>query len=216
MKTSIQVFILFLLMIFSASCSNDGQPSGFDYGKVENNKYTNSFFDFEMSVPTGWSVQSREQTENLSKVGKDLMAGDDENMKAAIDASTINSANLLAVFKHDLKTAVKYNPNLMMIAENLKNAPDIKTGADYLAHTRNFLKQSQMKHDHIDDASKKEMIGGKEFYSMNVTINYNGMQIHQTYYSSIQKGFSLVATISYIDNTQKKVLQDAVKSISFN
>jgi len=216
MKTGTQIFVLFLLMVLSFSCDNQGHPAGFDYGKVENNKYTNSFFNFEMSVPTNWSVQSREQTDNLSKIGKDMVSGSNKKMKEVLDASEINSANLLAAFKYDLKTAVQYNPNLMIVAENLKNAPDIKTGGDYLAHTRNFLKQSQVPHDHIDDASKKTTIGGKEFYSMSVIVNYMGLKIHQTYYATILDGFSVVTTISYIDENQKKELQNAVNSITFN
>ena len=215
MKTYIQFVTLSLLFTVSFGCKTDGGQSGFDYGKVENGKYVNAFFDFEMTIPVGWSVQSREQTENLSKIGKDMLTGGDENMKTAIDASQISSANLLAVFKHDLRTAVQYNPNIMVIVENLKNAPDIKTGADYLTNTRNFLKQSQMKHDHIDEAFQQKTIGGAEFYVMNVVVNYGGIQIHQTYYATIQKGFGLVATIAYLNDNEKIELQKAVNSMSF-
>ena len=215
MKTGIRLFALSLLLVFVFGCKKESQ-SGFDYGEVKNGKYVNSYFDFEMTVPEGWSVQSREQTDNLSKIGKDMVTGSDENLKAAIDASQITSATLLAVFQHDLRTAVKYNPNIMLVAENLSKAPNIKTGADYLTNTRNFLKQSQMKHDHIDDAFQKKTIGGAEFHVMNVVVNYGGIQIHQTYYATIQNGFGLVATIAYLNNAEKVVLQNAVNSISFN
>ena len=216
MKTSFQFILISLFLTISFSCKEDGANSGFDYGKAENGKYVNSYFDFEMTIPEGWSVQSREQTDNLSKIGKDMVTGSDENMKAAIDASEINSATLLAVFRHDLRTPVKYNPNIVLVAENLSKAPNIKTGADYLTNTRNFLKQSQMKHDHIDDVFQQKTIGGAEFYVMNVIVNYGGIQIHQTYYATIQKGFGIVATIAYLNDNEKVALQKAVNSISFN
>ena len=215
MKTNIQFLAIILLSAFAISCTNEGKPAGFDYGKVENNKYVNSFFDFEMNIPEGWSVQSREQTENLTKIGRDMVAGGNSKINEVLDASEVNSANLLAAFKYDLKTAVQYNPNLMLVAENLQAAPQIKTGADYLANTRNFLKQSQMPHEHIDGMSRQTIINGKDFHSMNVIVNYMGIKIHQTYFATIHKGFCVVATISFTNDGEKKELLDALKTMTF-
>jgi len=195
MKTRLNFIGLLFLTALITSCNSSGKPKNFDYGHIENNKYLNSFFGLELSLPNDWIVQSKEQTENLAKMGKDLVAGDDKNMKAVINAAEINSANLLAIFKHEVGTAVDYNPNFMLVAENLKNAPGIKNGSDYLFQSRQLLKHSQIQYDYIDENFKKEIINNQEFYLMNCSLNYMGLNINQRYYSTIQNGFCISAII---------------------
>ena len=207
---------IFLLLIIIASCNNQGKPKDFDYGRVENNQYINSFFDVKMTVPAGWIIQTKEQMDNLSKVGKELVTGDNSKMKAALKASEINTANLLSVFQYEVGSAVDYNPSLMLIAENIKHAPGIKTGKDYLFQTRKLLEQSQLKYDRLDTESTKEVINGMEFYKMNAEINYMGLTIKQIYYTTILNGFSFNVILSFINDQQKSELAEALNSMKFN
>ncbi|MCX6238486.1 MAG: hypothetical protein NTY07_13165 [Bacteroidia bacterium] len=104
----------------------------------------------------------------------------------------------------------------MLVAENLKNAPGIKNGSDYLFQSRKLLKQSQIQYDYIDEEFKKEIIDNQEFYLMNCSINYMGLNIKQKYYSTIQNGFCLSVIISFIDDEQKNVLEKIINSMEFN
>lgn len=207
------------LLIFSAlfaSCNPSGKANSFDYGHIENDKYLNSFFGLELTIPDGWVVQSKEKTEEISDLGKDLIAGDDENLKAALDASEINTANLLAVFKHELGAVVDYNPGFILVAENLNNAPGIKIGSDYLFQSRKLLENSQMEFEHIDEEFSREVVSNRDFDTMNCTINYMGFMIHQKYYSTIQNGFSISVIISFSDEDQKQELEQIVNSLVFS
>ena len=215
MRTKLNLIGLVLLAVLTFSCNSNSKPKDFDYGHVENNKYLNSFFGLELALPSDWVVQTKEQTDNLAKKGQELVAGDDKNMKAAIKVAEVNTANLLAVFKHEVGAAVDYNPSFMLVAENLQNAPGIKTGSDYLFQAKKILQQSQVQYDYIDDVFKKEMINNQEFYLMNCSIKYMGLTINQIYYSTIQNGFSIGAIISYIDDEQKNELGKIVKSMEF-
>jgi len=80
-------FILAIFFAPLASCNS--QPENFDYGRVEDGTYRNDYFGFTFKLPANWVVQSKEQTQDLANTGKKLLAGDDENMKAAIQASEI-------------------------------------------------------------------------------------------------------------------------------
>ena len=208
-------FILILLIALITSCKTNEKPEGFDYGKVENNIYTNSFFDFKVTLPPQWVVQSQEQTEHLVEKGTDFIVGDNDNLKAVIKASEINSAYLLTVFQYEVASAVDYNPSIMLVAENLKLAPGIKTGSDYLFHTRKLLKQTQMQYNNIDGDFEKVMIDNQEFYKMNLDINHMGLNIKQSYYSTILNGFSVNAVISFVTEAQKDELDKIVYSIKF-
>lgn len=206
--------LLFLTVLFTC-CNQNEKSSGFDYGHVENNKYINSFFGLELTLPDNWIVQTKEQTENLTKAGKELVAGDNENLKALINASEVNSANLLSVFQYEVGSAVDYNPGFMLVVENLKNAPGIKNGSDYLFQSRKLLEQSQIKYSPIDDTFKKEIIDGQEFYTMDCSVDLTGHSITQRYYSTIKDGFCLSAIISFTNDEEENSLKKIINSMNF-
>jgi len=206
--------IVFLGLL--CGCSGEKAPADFDYGRVQDNKYVNSFFDFEMKVPADWVVQTQEQMENITKVGKEIAAGDDQRMKAILKASDVNTANLLGVYQYEYGAAVDFNPNIMLIAENISHAPGIKTGGDYLFQSRRLLMQSQFRYDHLDEKFEREQINGTDFYKMNASINHMGIEVRQTYYSAIVKGFSFNVIISYANDDQRKSLINLINSMTFN
>jgi hypothetical protein len=213
MKINLLGFLL--LTITAIGCKTQNKTNDFDYGHVENSKYVNSYFDFEITVPTGWIVQTKEQMDNLAKTGAELVAGDDSKLKAFVKVSEINTANLLAVYQYERGSAVEYNPSFMLVAENIINAPGIKTGSDYLFQSRKLLEQSQFKYDYIDKEFAKEIINGTEFYKMKAEINYMGLNIKQIYYSTIVDRFSFNVIISFINDQQKLDLLKPINSMKF-
>jgi len=214
MKTTSKLFKFLFIIILAASCNNK-IPDNFDYGSVENGIYENEYFDFKINLPEDWVVQSKEQIDNLKNSGKDIVAGDDEKMKAILKASEVNSANLLVAFQHELGAAVEYNPNIMIIAENVKNSPGIKNGSDYLIQAKKLLQQTQIKYDFISEDFEKEKISSVEFYKMETHMSYMGLEIKQTYYSTVLKGFSFNIIISYVSDDQKEVLLNTLNSLKF-
>lgn len=217
MKSSNYTYMMAtILVIMSINCKGQDQPGEFDYGRIENNVYSNSYFNMEMTLPAEWIIQSKEQVEELTKTGKELVAGDDESMKTMLEAAEVNTANLFAAYQFELGSPVDYNPSIMLIAENIRHAPGVKNGGDYLYQARKVLLQSQLKYDHIDEQFEIETVGGMDFYKMNCAISYMGLDIKQVYYSTILKGFSLVAVISFINDEQKKILEGSIHSVTFD
>jgi hypothetical protein len=212
-KLSLLEIVFFSLIIFGCNCQEN--QIAFDYGDIEENIYTNSFFNLSMTLPADWSLQSQQETENLLKEGRKLVAGEDKNLENVLNAAEINTANLIMLYQHELGTAVDYNPSLMLVAENLRNAPGVKTGADYLFHARKLLSQAQIKYDHLDEEFEKVDINGQIFYLMNTNINYLGYEIKQKYYSTVLKGFSLNMIISYVSNDQKSELEQSINTLTF-
>jgi hypothetical protein len=211
-----KTFTLILLIATIFSCQTNGKPKGFDNGKVENNIYNNSFFNFKVELSPEWIVQSKEQTENLAKAGKELVVGDDDNLKAIIKASEINSAYLLTVFQYEVGSAVSYNPGFTLVAENLKLVLGIKNGGDYLFEVRKLLKQSQIQYNQIDSEFEKVNIDNQEFYKMNLALNYAGLNMKQSYYSTVLNGFSINAIISFVTDEQKNELEKVLNSFKFD
>lgn len=214
MKTKLSAIILFA--IIASTCYSQSKPIDFDYGRIENSKYLNSYFDFEITIPANWINQNKEQMERIAKAGTDLVVGDNANLKAAVKAAEINSANLLVVYQYKRGAAVDFNPSFTLVAENIRDFPGIKTGSDYLFQARRLLEQSQVKYDYLDIEFLKEAIGGIEFYKMNAEIVYFGIGIKQIYYAAILKGFSLIVIVSFTNDEQKADLMAAISSMKFN
>lgn len=213
MKITLLGFLL--LTITAIGCKTQVKPIDFDYGHIENSKYVNSYFDFEITIPNDWIVQTKEQMDNLAKIGSELVAGDDTKLKASIKASEINTANLLAVYQYEQGSAVEYNPSFVIVVENHINSPGIKTGSDLLFQSRRLLEQSQFKYDYIDEVFAKEIINGTEFYAMNAEINYMGLNVKQIYYSTIVNRFSFNVIISFVNDQQRLDLLKSINSMKF-
>jgi len=208
------VSIVKILTLITLSGCNSNKKI-FDYGLVKNDIYYNSFFGLEVHLPSNWSIRTKEQLQNLAESGKNLLAGDDKNMKTIVNAVDVDNAILLGVSEYEVGAAVKYNPSLMLSVENLKNSPGVKTGSDYLYHCRKLLKQSQIQYDYIDEEFKKEVIGNQDFYLMNASINIMELNVNQIYYATIRNNFCLTVIISFIDDEQKDDLDRIVKSMKF-
>ncbi|MCL2327931.1 MAG: hypothetical protein FWC39_05385 [Bacteroidetes bacterium] len=207
-----EVVLLFLLL----GCNTNAQM--FDYGRIENDVYYHSFFKMKISLPSGWIVKTQEQLQKQSERGAKIIAGNDEDMKALIstvDANDIKNANLLGISKYEQGAAVNFNPNLSLIAENVKDSPGIKTGGDYLFHLRKLLQQVQLPYS-IDEEFERKVISNQEFYVLNSSLTYLGRNVTQIWYATIRDGFCLLFTLSFADDEQKNELTEIIKSIKFD
>ncbi|CAL2079110.1 hypothetical protein [Tenacibaculum sp. 190524A02b] len=208
-----KVIYLFIATVF-LNCSNQKKkfPENFDFGKTKNGLYKNDYFNMEVLFNPNWIVQDKQEVNNLIERGSDLATGDNENLKSIIKASQINTAYLLAVFKHEVGAAVEYNPSFMLVAENTKNFPGIKNGKDYLFHAKKALLQSQMSYSFEKEVFEKE-IGRSSFHVMEVKFDYMGKIIIQEYISTVIKGFSLSFIISYTTEEEKNELYEVINNI---
>ncbi|MBN2616028.1 MAG: hypothetical protein JXR71_10090 [Bacteroidales bacterium] len=214
MKIKFNVMAFLLIATVLSGCGWNGGSKKFDFGHIEQNKYINSYFGMELVIPDGWVARTRKETRKMVNMLYDTVVKND--IKPRVKASEINTADLLSIFKYKIGTSKEYNPGLMLIATNLKNAPHTKTGSDYLSFVRKYLKQRQEVHYmHIDETSKKVMINNQPFYSMSCTINI-GININQEYYSTVKDGFSMNVIITYANEQQKKELENIIHSIKFN
>jgi len=211
-KSIVSIIITVTLLY---NCKFEKEPKKFDYGKVTDNIYTNAYFNFSVKIPKDWAVQSQEQTQKLAEKGAELAAGDDEYLKSAVKSAEVDSANLLVVYEHELGTEVAYNPNFMLLAENLKNTPEVKNPGEYLLHAKKLLQRSAIEYHFEEDEFEKEIISGETFYTMRCSIQYLGTEIKQKYYCVFKKGFCLSMIISYVDASQKSSLEGIVKEFYF-
>jgi len=207
-----RLFFFAVVLLTIAGCKQ--QPKNFDYGKIENGVYTNSYFDFEIPVPPNWVVQNKDQVQQLQKTGEELVSGNNKELGAKIKAANVTTAMLLTVFKNKTDAVTdKFNSSFIILSENLGGMP-IKKGSDYLAHAKEIMQQSNMSYQFAPDYST-EKIGNKEFDRMDVSLNGQTGNVQQSYYSVIDKDFALSIIISYGDDQQKAELKNIIDKIKF-
>jgi len=209
------IYFFTALLMVAMSCKPPQPNLDIVYGEVQDHQYINEYFGFTIDLPAGWNVLSKEQIEHLQDMGKGMIAGENKKIKAEIEISDIRTANLLSIFKYELGPTREFNPNLSIVAENIQSSPDIKTGEDYLNHSRKLLEQSQFKYDSISTDVKKITISGQIFGMMFTSVSYMGITIRQEYFSSVINGFSLNILLSYNNDEQKDELEKILNSLKF-
>lgn len=187
-------------------------PENFDFGKAENGIYTNNYFRMQIKYNPDWIVQSKEQTQNLIEVGGKVVSGNNRMLQAAVEASKVNTAFLLSIFKFEVGSAVDFNPSFIAIAENTKKFPGIKNGKDYLFHTKKALKQTALDYQFTKEAYHKR-IGNSNFYAMESKPIVPGQDITQEYMTTVTKGFSLTFIISYSNEDEKAELYQMISDL---
>ncbi len=211
MKKSIFLFIFICQVIYAQA-----QINGFDYGKMEGRTYSNQFFHCKLTVPENWQVQTKAQNEELMQKGAEIVAGDNENLKEVLDENLIRVANLLSVFKYKVGSNLNFNANIVMIAENIKLAPSIKNGKEYLKASKKLLEKSELKYDYISDDMELLKLGGKLFYAMHANKMIENSQINQIYFASVIRGFALTFVITYQNETDQEILSNILNSLEFD
>lgn len=207
---------LMVLSILLLNCQTSRKkPKDFDYGNIEQGVYTNKFFDFELAVPADWSVQDKEQTEQIRKQGRELLAKKNKKYSEVIKPDTVSSATLLTVFRNPTDSLTgEFNHSFVIVAENLGTFLSVNSGGEYLRHAREMMRKAGLNYafrERIDT----EKFGNRQFDRMEVTMTINGIDAGQLYYTTIRNGFALSIIASFANDMQKKELKQIFASINF-
>ncbi len=210
-----QLILIFLVTIIglSSGCRRDAAQE-IDFGTVTNGLYQNKYFGLTVALPPDWSIQDLESRLEMMEIGGDIVIGDDQNLRAAVDASKLTTVSLFTAFKHALGSPVLYNPNIVCVAERVRHMPGIREGRDYLFHTRKFLESSQVQVSFPHEITTASM-GGQSFDVMQTEMPLGGMTIHQKYYSTIMDGYALNFIISFTTKEEELALRNILDSIEF-
>jgi hypothetical protein len=203
---------LIAIVVFISGCEQKAKDE-IDFGVFNNSVYQNNYFGLTVALPSDWSIQDQEAQRRIMELGSEIVAADDQNLKAAIKASELTTVNLFAAFEHPLGTPVPYNSGIMCLAEKVHHMPGIKQGSDYLFHTRMLLESSQMQISFPQEIST-ETLGGQQFDVMHTVISMAGVKIRQKYYTTIIKGYALVFIVSFTTDSEEASLDEILDTIA--
>ncbi len=205
------LFLSFGIFLLFTNCALEQRTN--QYSKP--NIYKNSFFKFQVEIPQNWFVPSQEEADMIFETGKDLFAGTEAEKRLRMKRIKEKSYILLTASRYEPGTVVGYNPTITIVVESTSKFPGMKTAKEYLFMAKRMLMGAQIKHDFPDPDFKLEKVGGKDFYVMNVQMNFEGTIVKQTYFSTILDGFCFSIVITYLNDSDKADLDLIIKSAQF-
>ena len=215
MRTMKQILFIAVCTISLMSCKRE-IPKDFDYGKVENDTYSNAFFGLTMEIPEGWFIQDEATKKALSEEGAQALGG--EKLAKTIKAAEITSANLLMASQFDIATyrdANVINSNFTLVAENLGMASAmVKDWKDYLDSSRKqFIKNNVP--IVINGETETMDVDGKTFHYFDAVMTMQGVKINQRYMATVINGFGFLYVATYGTEDQLEKLMDVLNTANF-
>tara|TARA_B110000091_G_C13639667_1_gene400678 strand:- start:172 stop:813 length:642 start_codon:yes stop_codon:yes gene_type:complete len=202
------------LLLLITGC--DSKPAAdIDYGTINNNVYSNKYFDISINLPDTWFVQSQAAQKALMETGSNLIAGDDKTLKSVMKESEKQTVNLFSIFKYESGAPVNFNPSIISVAERISHMPGIKRGSDYLFHARKLLESGQMNYDFPNDLYTKE-VSELSFDVMPAQITVNNITVYQDYHVVKIKDYALALILSYSSDSEKSELDGILNELKFS
>lgn len=213
MKTRM-IFIISLLLFSLLACTKK-EPETLDLGTFENGIYCNQYFGFTLDLSDEWQMQENQTIQMMRKMGKEILSGDDKNMKAALDLSDMTTVNLLLATKHALGAAVAFNPNIASVAEKLDTTADTPSRTEYLMNVRKYMEMSRIQTE-IADSIDTVNLGGVDFDVMYVRMTHQDKTLSQKYIVTIMKGYALSFILSYASEEENQALDNLMATLEFD
>jgi hypothetical protein len=213
MKLSVVKILVAALLV--AGCNRGAEHKKIlDLGKVENSVYSNDYFNIQVSIPEGWIVQKQEQVKEGVTEHNEKVKAENKELGEQIEAGMQQTVYLLTVFQYEIGTVVSFNPSFMLVGEKLSATASLMDARGYLTQSGELLKQSGRYT--VDDEFTPMTIGGKQFYSMNATMNASGINLNQQFIVAIMDGYALVFILTFNDDEQLNTLQQTLASVKFH
>ena len=186
-----------------------------DGGTFEESMYRNKYLGFRLWIPPDWSIQDQQVQKQITATGVQIVAGDNKNMQAVLRAGEAQTINLLMAFKHPPGAPVAFNAVIACVAAPVSHLPGIRTGGDYLFHTRRLLEAGQLKYSFPREVHV-ETVGGVEVYVMPTEIALSPqIVVEQYHYATIRKGYALTLILSYATKEDGSELHHMLETMAF-
>jgi hypothetical protein len=182
------------------------------YGELAGHTYTNDYFQLKVDFPEEWYISSRAEAKEMMDLGRNVVSGGDPNKQALVDASMKRTLNLVTVYRYPPGTPTSSNPNIILMAENVRALPGVRNGADYLHHVRLGLQGSKLEYE-FDPIEEGLSIGRLRAHCLPVQLVVGGNLVHQRYYATRSGGYVLSVILTFRDDEEQKTLEAILKSI---
>jgi hypothetical protein len=194
---------------------SQGDDGIFDPGTFSQDVYVNYFFGIRYQAPAGWTAHGEETKKEIMAVGKSLVDQNTTSGKVVVARSDERTHQLLTLFQYPLGTPGVENQLVQIMAEDVRFAPGIRSGREYLLNVGRVLKLMKTAPE-FDEEPKEVTYGGKNMYRMDITTKAPSRTICQSMIATVLKGFAVsFAFTSYSVEGRDKLVK-TIESLRFD
>ncbi|MGA9994824.1 MAG: hypothetical protein WBP93_05375 [Pyrinomonadaceae bacterium] len=190
-------------------------------GKFDAQTYTNQFFGFSMTLPNGWQGQDAEAVRRAKEAVQENAQGAFGDANSATRRGVRKSISQSAFLASAVKpTGGATNPYLMIMAENISTAYNVRTPQQYVTQMQRLNEVAKGSPVEFDNDVTSEPIGGAEFAVTNAVrrnpgINGMPLLLRHRIYVMVRKDFALVFTLTYNSEEQLESGLEVIRSLKF-
>lgn len=171
----------------SATVADSSSP---DVGTVEGNLYKNKFFGLQYQFPEGWTPHGEETKKHLMEIGRNAVSGNNALENGAYQDAEKRTLVLLSVFRYPLGTPVDNNDSIQLLSEDVRFAPGVKSGREYLQLMAGSLKRSNLPIEFQGEPTTATA-AGQTFYRQDILLTVRGKSVYEAFVVSIVKEHAL-------------------------
>ena len=194
---------------------SQGDSGVFDSGTFSQDVYVNHFFGIRYQAPAGWTSHGEQTQKEIMAVGKSLVDQSTTSGKVVAARSDERTHQLLTLFQYPLGTPGVENQLVQIMAEDVRFAPGIKNGRDYLLNVERVLKLMKTMPE-FDEEPKEVTYGGKSMYRMDIITKTSSKAVYQSMIATVLKGYAVsLAFTSYSVEGRDKLVK-TIESLRFD
>jgi len=195
-------------------CANK-QKKAIDFGNINQNVYTNTYFNLKVPFPGSWYVIDERSRAEESKKWLKMAFKNNENLQAAVDDVDVKNLKLFSLSEHPPGSPVSSNPHFLIVAENVSHFPGIVKGEDYHYHTKKMMELSKYEFSFPNEIYEVQ-IDSIKFDVLETEIIFGSDIYRSKQYVSILNGYALIFGLKYSNDSDLNKLESIINSISIN
>jgi hypothetical protein len=203
----------------SSASKEESKPqndsAGIDSGTFSQDVYVNRFLGIRYQAPPGWTPHGEETQKEIMAVGKSLVDQNTSTGKIVAARSDERTHQLLTLFQYPLGTPGVDNQLVQIMAEDVRFAPGIKSGRDYLLNVERVLKLMKTM-PKFDEEPKEVTYGAKSMYCMNITTNMPSKTVYQAMVATVLKGYAVSFAFTSYSIEARDQLVRTIESLRFD
>src|SRR5260370_14025384 len=188
--------------------------TAFDPGTFSHGVYTTHFGGLRYEAPHGWTDHGDETKKEIMAVGKSLVDQKTLTGKVIANRSDERLHQLLTLFQYPLGTPEVENQLVQILAEDVRFAPGIRSGREYLLNVERALKAMKTNPE-FDEEPKEVTYGGQTMYRLDITTKSPTKIIYQSMFATVLKGYGISFAFTSYSPEGKDKLVKTLDSLRF-
>lgn len=174
----------------SAESKPNSDSAELDTGTFTKDVYINRFLGIRYQAPAGWSPHGEETKKEIMAVGKSLVDQKTPGGKVIADRAEEHTHQLLTLFQYPLGTPGVENQLVQILGEDIRFAPGIKSGKEYLQNVQQVLKTMKTVPE-FDKEPREVTYGGRIMHRMDIATKMPTKTIYQSMVAVVLKGYAV-------------------------